>query len=244
MPVPLWKRCTACRPRITAKPMKDLTALRALQVDLATRVIREDRGLVDPPRWIGGADVGFEQEGTITRAAIVVLSYPGLEPVEYHIARIPTVMPYIPGYLSFREVPALEAAWALLSRKPDLLMVDGQGIAHPRRLGVASHFGLLMDVPTIGVAKKRLCGAFSLAADTPGERAPLMDKTERLGWVWRSKPRCNPLFISTGHRVSLDTALLWVQNCMAGYRLPEPTRWADAVASRKPAFLRWQEIQG
>lgn len=220
----------------------DLAALRAQQVELASQVIAEDRLDQDPPRWIGGADVGFEDEGRITRAALVVLSWPSLALVEYQVARIPTVMPYIPGFLSFREVPALQAAWQQLARKPDLLLVDGHGIAHPRRLGVASHFGLLMDVPTIGVAKKRLCGRYTLPSDGPGAQAPLEDKGQQLGWVWRSKARCNPLFVSVGHRVSQDTALRWVQRCMAGYRLPEPTRWADAAASRKPAFLRWQEI--
>ena len=218
----------------------DLASLRERQQELAALVIREDRLDRDPPRLIGGADVGFEQEGEVTRAAIVLLAYPSLELVEYQVARVATTMPYIPGFLSFRETPALLAAWQQLAQKPDLLFVDGHGISHPRRLGVASHFGLLMDVPTIGVAKKRLCGQFMLPGDEPGALAPLMDKNEQLAWVWRSKARCNPLFVSTGHRVALDSALTWVQRCIKGYRLPEPTRWADAVASRRPAFVRWQ----
>ncbi|MBB1201954.1 deoxyribonuclease V [Enterobacteriaceae bacterium 89] len=221
----------------------DLADLREQQKSLASSVIREDRFIQDPPKLIGGADVGFEQDGEITRAAMVLLTYPDLELVEYQIARIPTTMPYIPGFLSFREYPALLAAWEKLSQKPDLLFVDGHGISHPRRLGVASHFGLLVDVPTIGVAKKRLCGKFEPLSAEPGALAPLMDKQEQLGWVWRSKARCNPLFIATGHRVSADSALAWVQRCTQGYRLPEPTRWADAVASGRPAFQRWQAIQ-
>ncbi|WP_297200012.1 deoxyribonuclease V [uncultured Pluralibacter sp.] len=221
----------------------DLADLRHQQLSLADSTIREDRFIVDPPRLIGGADVGFEQGGEITRAAMVLLSYPQLELVEYQIARIPTTMPYIPGFLSFREYPALLKAWQMLSQKPDLLFVDGHGISHPRRLGVASHFGLLVDVPTIGVAKKRLCGKFEPLGPEPGALAPLMDKGEQLAWVWRSKARCNPLFIATGHRISLDSALGWVQRCTRGYRLPEPTRWADAVASGRPAFQRWQAIQ-
>lgn len=221
----------------------DLADLREQQKALASSVIREDRFLVDSPKLIGGADVGFEEDGEVTRAAMVLLTWPELELVEYQIARIPTTMPYIPGFLSFREYPALLAAWEQLSRKPDLLFVDGHGISHPRRLGVASHFGLLVDVPTIGVAKKRLCGKFEPLSPEPGALAPLIDKQEQLGWVWRSKARCNPLFIATGHRVSQDSALAWVQRCTRGYRLPEPTRWADAVASRRPAFLRWQAIQ-
>lgn len=222
----------------------DLAALRAQQLELASEVVREDRLITEEPAFIGGADVGFEQGGEVTRAAMVLLKYPSLELVEYQVARIATTMPYIPGFLSFREYPALLAAWEKLSRKPELLFVDGHGISHPRRLGVASHFGMLVDVPTIGVAKKRLCGKFAPLSDEPGAVAPLMDKGEQLAWVWRSKNRCNPLFVSTGHRVGLDTALGWVQRCTKGYRLPEPTRWADAVASGRPAFVRWQAIQG
>lgn len=221
----------------------DLASLRTQQLELAASVIREDCLEKNPPELIAGADVGFEQGGEVTRAAMVLLKYPSLELVEYKVARIVTTMPYIPGFLSFREYPALLAAWEQLSHKPDLLFVDGHGISHPRRLGVASHFGLLVDVPTIGVAKKRLCGKFELIDTGVGAVAPLMDKNEQLAWVWRSKTRCNPLFVSTGHRVSLDSALMWVQRCMKGYRLPEPTRWADAAASRRPAFIRWQENQ-
>lgn len=131
----------------------DLASLRAQQIELASSVIREDRLDKDPPDLIAGADVGFEQGGEVTRAAMVLLKYPSLELVEYKVARIATTMPYIRGFLSFREYPALLAAWEMLSQKPDLVFVDGHGISHPRRLGVASHFGLLVDVPTIGVAK-------------------------------------------------------------------------------------------
>lgn len=218
----------------------DIAALRAEQIQRAAEVVRQDDFDILPPRFIGGADVGFEQEGAVTRAALVILEYPSLRLVEHRVARIATTMPYIPGFLSFREYPALLAAWNTLERKPDLLFVDGHGISHPRRLGVASHFGLMVDVPTIGVAKKRLCGRFADLGAEPGSRQPLIDKGEQIGWVWRSKARCNPLFVATGHRVSLDSALHWVENCMGGYRLPEPTRWADAVASNRTAFQRWQ----
>lgn len=218
--------------------MIDVSVLRTEQLQRAREVIRHD-DFLDPPALIAGADVGFEQAGAVTRAAIAVLRYPSLELVEYQIARICTTMPYIPGFLSFREYPALLAAWEQLRCKPDLLLVDGHGISHPRRLGIASHFGLLINVPTIGVAKKRLCGQFAPLDAAAGALTPLEDKGEQLGWVWRSKARCNPLFIATGHRVGSDSALAWVRCCMAGYRLPEPTRWADAIASRRPAFIRW-----
>lgn len=213
----------------------DLAALREQQRQRAAEVVTQDDFDIMPPRFIGGADVGFEQGGEVTRAALVVLEYPSLQLIEHQVARIATAMPYIPGFLSFREIPALETAWCQLAQRPDLLMVDGHGIAHPRRLGVASHFGLLVDVPTIGVAKKRLCGQFTPPDEAPGSCQPLMGKDRQLGWVLRSKARCNPLFISPGHRVSQATALDWVQKCLLGYRLPEPTRWADAVASRRPA---------
>ncbi|WP_261644429.1 deoxyribonuclease V [Erwinia mallotivora] len=216
----------------------DLQALKQQQLMLAAGVVREDDFAIMPPRLIAGADVGFEQGGEITRAALVILEYPSLKLVEHHVARIATTMPYIPGFLSFREYPALLAAWQQLQHQPDLLFVDGHGIAHPRRLGVASHFGLLVDVPTIGVAKRRLCGQFDPLPEQPGARQPLIDKGEQTGWVLRSKRRCNPLFISCGHRVSADTALHWVEACLQGYRLPEPTRWADAVASQRSAFKR------
>ncbi|QNQ54681.1 deoxyribonuclease V [Serratia liquefaciens] len=219
--------------------MIDTQALRAEQLQRASEVIRYDDFRTESPAFIAGADVGFEQEGEVTRAAIAILRYPSLELVEYRVARVATTLPYIPGFLSFREYPALLAAWEQLQQKPDLVFVDGHGISHPRRLGVASHFGLLVDVPTIGVAKKRLCGKFAPLDAAAGALAPLEDKGEQLGWVWRSKARCNPLFISTGHRVGADSALAWVQRCMAGYRLPEPTRWADAIASRRPAFQCW-----
>lgn len=237
----------------------DTKALRAEQQQRASEVILEDDCIDEQVRFIAGADVGFEQQGEVTRAAIAILRYPSLELVEYQIARVETSLPYIPGLLSFREYPALLAAWAQLQQRPDLVFVDGQGIAHPRRLGVASHFGLLVDVPTIGVAKSRLCGHFqplegdngavqSMAVQSMAVQSlavqslavqPLIDGDEQLGWVWRSKARCNPLFISPGHRVSVASALTWVQRCMAGYRLPEPTRWADAIASNRPQFQRW-----
>lgn len=220
--------------------MVDTAGLRAEQIEKAQQIVSSDDLGFTEPQWIAGVDVGFEEQGTITRAAIAVLSYPALELVEYQIARIPTSLPYIPGLLSLRECPALVAAWQQLKHKPQLVFVDGQGIAHPRRLGVASHFGLLVNVPTIGVAKSRLCGNYLPLADVAGALEPLMDKSDQIGWVWNSKQRCKPLYISLGHRISQETALSWVKRCMRSYRLPEPTRWADAIASRRPAFIRWQ----
>lgn len=217
----------------------DLQALRAIQTRRAAEVIRHGVTTDFVPRYIAGGDVGFEQEGTIARAALVVLSWPDLQLVEYHVARVALTLPYIPGYLSFREYPALEAAWQQLKVQPDLLFIDGHGVAHPRGLGVASHFGLIADIPTIGVAKRRLCGSFLPLTSQPGESQPLILQQQQVGWVLRSKLRCNPLFISAGHKISDHMALYWTKQCLRGYRLPEPTRWADAVASQRPSFQRW-----
>lgn len=205
---------------------------RALQSRLAGQVVLEDR-LPAEPRFLAGFDVGFGDDGRTTRAAVVRLDADTLEPVEHHIARVPTSMPYVPGLLSFRELPALLAALALLSRPPDLVFVDGQGIAHPRRLGIAAHFGVVTGLPSIGVAKKRLHGPFEAPGPERGDRSPILDGGERIGWALRSRPRCNPLIVSPGHRVSVDGALDWTLRCLRGWRLPEPTRLADRLASRR-----------
>ena len=208
--------------------------LRQEQTEKAQQIILTDQFMA--PTYIAGADVGFENSGAVTRAAIVVMHYPSFEIVEYQIARIATVLPYIPGLLSFRECPALLEAWQGIKQKPQLVFVDGQGIAHPRRLGVASHFGLLADIPTIGVAKSRLCGDDKKLDDDVGSTEKLMDKNEQLGWIYRSKKRCKPLYISPGYKVSMESALAWVKRCINGYRLPEPTRWADGIASNRRLF--------
>ncbi|WP_323084379.1 deoxyribonuclease V [Providencia alcalifaciens] len=220
----------------------DTQQLRQQQVELAQQVILNDEFV--PPRFIGGADVGFEQDGTVTRAVIVVLSWPELQLVEYQIARIPTQLPYIPGLLSFREVPGLMAAWEKIQQKPDLVLVDGQGIAHPRRFGVACHFGLLADVATIGVAKSRLCGDVVELNAEPESVEMLKVAQEQLGWVYRSKKPCNPLYLSPGHKVSFISSLEWVKRCIQGYRLPEPTRFADGIASNRTFFKRMNEKIG
>lgn len=204
---------------------------RTLQTDLAKRVSLHDD--FPPPKLLAGFDVGFEEEGTITRAAAVLLDADTLQPLESHIARVATSMPYVPGLLSFRELPALVAALAMLTRTPDLVFVDGQGIAHPRRLGIAAHFGVVTGLATLGVAKKVLAGRHEDPGPAPGDRMPLIHRGQQIGWALRSKPRCNPLIVSPGHRISLDTSVEWVMRTLRGYRLPEPTRLADRIASRR-----------
>lgn len=209
-----------------------IAAARAMQVELAARVSLQD-DFPQPPRTVAGFDVGFEDAGETTRAAVVLLDADSLRPREAHVARVPTSMPYVPGLLSFRELPALLAALALLAEAPDLVFVDGHGIAHPRRLGIAAHFGVATGLPSLGVAKKRLAGQHAPPGPERGDRAPLQLHGETVGWALRSKPRCNPLFVSPGHRVSVATAAELVLRFATGYRLPEPTRLADRLASRK-----------
>lgn len=190
-------------------------------------------GFIDPPRLLAGLDVGFEDDGTLTRAAGVLLEADTLRPIASEVVRRPTSFPYVPGLLSFRELPALLQVLAYLPEQPDLVFVDGQGIAHPRRLGIAAHLGVVTGLPTIGVAKKPLCGRCVPPGPEPGARSPLQHQGEKIAWVMRSKARCNPLFVSPGHRVTMDTAADWVMRTLGGYRLPEPTRLADHLASRR-----------
>ena len=201
----------------------------AIQQQLRGEVVREDQ--LGPVRHVAGGDVGVEEGGRITRAAVAVLGYPSLELVDHAIFRTPTRFPYIPGLLSFREVPAVIEALEKLSVIPDLLLCDGQGIAHPRRFGIASHLGLLCDIPSIGVAKTRLVGEHGPVPEGRGEWLPLLDHDETIGAVLRSRPGVKPLYISIGHRISLATALDFVMACVTRYRLPETTRWAHRLAS-------------
>ena len=182
-----------------------------------------------PVRTIGGVDVSIQ--GEFTRAAIVVLRYPDLTPIESAVEDTPLVFPYIPGLLAFREGPAVLAAWHKLQNKPDLLMFDGQGIAHPRGVGIASHMGLWLKHPTIGVAKSRLYGLHTEVGSRRGDRADLLDKSGNvIGAVLRTREKTKPLYISPGHLMDVEHAVKFVMDCCTSYRLPEPTRWAHRVA--------------
>lgn len=201
----------------------------AIQAELASLVVRvDDLGEV---AHLAGVDVGFEDDGRTTRAAVAVLRFPGLAQEEAVVARSPTRFPYVPGLLSFREAPAVLDALQRLKTAPDLILCDGQGIAHPRRLGIASHIGLLADIPTIGVAKSRLIGKHGEVPDVRGAWVPLVDRGETIGAVLRTRAGVKPLYISSGHRISLQTAIRWVMACLTRYRLPETTRQAHRLAS-------------
>ncbi|MFT4179673.1 MAG: deoxyribonuclease V [Thermomonas sp.] len=222
-------------PQAAALPDWDgnVAAARALQTELAGQVVLRD-GYPKPLRTIAGFDVGFEDAGAITRAAAVLLDADTLAVIDQQIARLPTRMPYIPGLLSFRELPALLAALAMLQHAPDLAFIDGHGIAHPRRFGIAAHFGVASGLPSIGVAKQILIGQPRMALhDMRGAFTPLRDGSEQIGWLLRSKPGCLPLVVSPGHRVAMPSAPELVMRFTGQYRLPEPTRLADRLASRR-----------
>jgi deoxyribonuclease V len=205
---------------------------REIQEKLAGRVISEDR-LKKRISYVAGVDVGFEDGGATTRAALAVLSFPDLQLYEYAVARLPTAFPYVPGLLSFREAPAALQALKTIRQVPDLLLCDGQGLAHPRRFGLACHIGLLAGIPTIGVAKTRLVGEHGELPTEKGSRIDLLHKGERIGMVVRTRDAVKPVYVSVGHKVSLETAVNYVLRCTTKYRLPETTRWADRIASDK-----------
>lgn len=204
-----------------------------VQHELARQVITEDS--FDAVWTVGGADVSNQRYDPENRiyAAMVSLDATGMKRTGQATEMLRSDLPYIPGFLAFREVPALIAAFERLSPKPDLILVDGHGISHPRKLGIASHLGVLLDCPTVGVAKSILVGkpAAELGPE-PGSCVPLLWKNREIGMCLRSKKRANPLYISVGHRISLETAMHWVLHCLQGYRLPEPTRQAHEVANQ------------
>jgi deoxyribonuclease V len=204
---------------------------RALQERLAAGAELRDR--LDAPALVAGIDVGFEEGGRITRAAVALLRFADLELVESALARRPTTFPYVPGLLSFREIPAALDALAALTCTPDLLLADGQGLAHPRRFGLACHLGWLVDTPTIGVAKSRLLGEFTPPSDRRGAWAPLLDRGEVIGAAVRMRRGVKPVFVSPGHRVDVASAVRLMLACTGRYRLPEPSRAAHRLASTR-----------
>lgn len=179
---------------------------------------------------MAGIDVAYGRRGGPVHAAAVLFDLATLTLVEQAEATLPAVFPYVPGLLSFREGPAAVAAIRSLSRRPDFLMCDGQGIAHPRRIGIASHLGLILDLPAIGVAKSRLIGAHGEPGPSRGDWTPLLDADEVIGAALRTRANVRPVFVSTGHRVSLGTAIALVLACTRRFRLPEPIRAADRLS--------------
>lgn len=199
-----------------------------IQDDLRDRTRIRDE--FDPISVIAGIDVSYDPASNLTHAFVVLINAETLHPISHVVASTPTRFPYIPGFLSFREIPAILMALAKLKVKPDLLMVDGQGIAHPKGLGIAAHLGVLTDMPSIGVAKSRLVGIYEEPANEKGAMSKLRYHDKVIGTVLRSKMNTKPLFISPGHRVSLETATNIVLKTLTKYRLPEPTRLADKLS--------------
>ena len=195
----------------------DTAAARKLQTDLSYRIVRSNGRL--SPRTIAGIDVSVARFSKAGRAAIVVLSYPEFEIIDVAASEGEISFPYVPGLLSFREMPLILEAWEKLRTIPDLILADGQGIAHPRRLGIASHLGLTLDIPSIGCAKSRLIGEHSPLALEAGSISLLADNDEIIGAAVRTRLSVNPVYVSIGHKIDLESSITWVLNCCRGSKI-------------------------
>ncbi len=208
----------------------DPSAAKELQQELRQQIILEP--LPEPPKYIAGADISFDLGSDLMHAAIVVLELPSLNPVARSLASDKTNFPYIPGLLAFREMPVLLKAWNQLQLKPDVLILDGHGIAHPRRMGIATHFGIEMGLPTIGCAKNILTGTHGELEAQKGETADLMDRDEKIGMVLRSRTNVNPVYVSPGYHCLFDDAYKIVMQVLTKYKLPRTSRLAHQWANK------------
>lgn len=199
----------------------DLEKLKFLQEELSKQIVTEDRFDKDI-KTIAGCDVAFKEDNLV--CAIVVLDYKTLKVKEEKVSSLKVSMPYVPGYLSFREGPAILKTYRMLTGKPDVLMFDGNGILHPRKIGIASHMGVLLNIVTVGVAKSLLLG------DVKGDKVFVND--ELMAIKLQTKKDCNPIYISPGHKISLKTSVDIVKHCLKSHKLPEPIRLAHLFASR------------
>ena len=209
-----------------------LTPAEAINYQRQLREKIQIRELQKQIRTIAGADISFNKNSELVYAGIVVFNYPAMQVINTASAISHTSFPYIPGLLAFREVPALFNAWNNLYTKPDVLVLDGQGIAHERRMGIATHFGLLANIPTIGSAKSRLHGNYVEPDNTIFAESPMYDKCELIGVALRSKVNCNPIYVSPGHNISIKQSVDVIKNCIKGYRIPEPTRQAHLLVNK------------
>lgn len=214
----------------------DLRSLAAWQESMRGRVERCDR--LPRVRRVAGADVAYARSGSRLCAAVVVLDAHTLEVVDRHVTTATVDFPYVPGFLTFREAPAVEEALGGLRVRPDLLLVDAHGLAHPRGFGLACHLGLALDLPAIGVAKTLLVGGGASPGAGRGDHAPLLHRDEVVGAALRTRAGAHPVYVSTGHRVSLETALRLTLSLAPRFRLPEPSRRAHQAATAARALLR------
>lgn len=208
-----------------------LTPAGAIALQDQLRALVRLPALSAPPLTIAGADISYNRFSDIIYAGIIVLDYPSLRPRWQSTVIGRMTFPYVPGLLSFRELPAVLEAWKQLSFRPDVVMLDGQGIAHPRRLGIASHFGLITGCPSLGCAKSVLVGKFDPPPPSRGSRSAMLHGHDTVGYALRTKDRVNPVYVSPGHGLSLEDAVSITLTCARGYRIPEPTRQAHLLVN-------------
>lgn len=212
----------------------------ALQKELRGKIVLENSFRPEDVHLVAGCDMAIDTKRNEGYAGVIVYQWPELIIVEQQSAVVPLALPYIPGLLSFREIPVLTAAIEKLKSEPDLFFFDGHGIAHPRGMGIASHLGLVLDKPTIGCAKSKLYGIYEEPELERESQSPLYSEDKRvIGTVLRTKQSCRPVFISPGHKIDLATSLVFVLHCLDGFRIPKPTREADAYAGALRRNKTW-----
>jgi deoxyribonuclease V len=219
-------------PQIFADEYESFSPAQAIELQKQLRSQVRIEPLTKTIRTIAGADISFNKYEETVYAGIIVLSFPDLQEVAKATVISKTSFPYIPGLLSFREIPSLLKAWNQLETKPDLMVLDGQGIAHPRRLGIATHFGLITDTPAMGCGKSLLTGKFEALPEAAGSESLIFDGDEVIGAALRTKNKVNPVFISPGHRINLKQSLEIIKQCITNYRIPEPTRKAHLLVNQ------------
>lgn len=215
--------------------MQDYDTLSVAEATLLQTELREKLDIAErdlPIKFIGGADVSLNLYSTTIYAGIILLSFPEMKPVGWSVVKAETRFPYVPGYLAFREVPALVEAWEKLPFRPDVLVIDGHGIAHPRRMGIATHFGIETGQPSMGCAKKILIGKYAMPDILPGNHSPIMAGAEQIGHAFRSKKNTAPVFVSPGNGMGMGNSLQIIKQCVGKYRIPEPTRLAHLLVNQ------------
>lgn len=222
-------KCSKLKRQIYKIESADFQQAKQIQSQLATKInLKDDFSGISK---VAGLDVGFENNNSVAIGGIVILSFPEFKVIEKRLSKRKVVFPYVPGYLSFREIPVLLQAFDKIRNKPDLVICDGQGIAHPRRFGLACHLGILIDLPAIGAGKSRLIGHYTEPSLKKGAFSPLIHNSESIGGVVRTRQGCKPLFISPGHKISISSAIAWTMRCCVKYRIPETTRQAHRLVS-------------